>query len=549
MAGRPTTSALTRRELLKLAAAAAPVITVTDLARPRAGEAQTPKRGGVFRLAGFDPPHFDPHQTPHWWTLIYLSLTHGGLVRHKAGPGVMPGTLPIEGDLAESWEQPNDTTYVFKLRKGVRWHNKPPVNGRELTAEDVAFTFQRALTIKGNPVRAAFEEIDKVEALDRHTVRFTMKEPFAWFLQGPALAYILPKEAADKDGLFKKPETVIGAGPWMLERYEPNVRLSFVRNPTYFRQGLPYADGVEVRVDVDPASKLAAWLGGQYDFAPEIQMTVRRSDLETVKRRKPNLPTTEFIWLISTFAIPKLEVEPFRDVRVRRALSMAVSGKEILEINPFGLGQGAPNPAIPAALREWSIPIDQLPPEGRRLYEPDPAEAKRLLAQAGHGGGLRFPVESTGSWGPDFSDIVQAIVRQWKNAGVEAELKLKEGNAFIASSIARNFEKMVITLRGGATTPDPYLVAAHLPGQALNTAGVNDPRLTEMIQLQRRTFDERKRREIIYDIQRHLSQQAYYLYVSPSAKVVSAWEPYVKNFSPNISLDYGGRLMIAWLDK
>ncbi len=543
-------TAVSRRDLLKLAGAAAVAGAAggsVDVLRPGPTAAQTPKRGGVFRFPGFDPPHFDPHQTPHWWTFIFTSLTHGGLVRHKAGPSVLPGTLPIEPHLAESWEQPNDTTYIFKLRKGVRWHAKPPVNGRELTAEDVVFTFQRALTIKGNPTRAVFEEIDRVEALDRHTVRFTMNQPFAWFLQSPALAPILPKEAADKDGMFKKPETVIGTGPWMLERYDPNVRLTFVRNPHYFQPGLPYVDAIEVRIDTDPASKLAAWLSGQYDFAPEIHMTVQRTDLDVVRRHKPNLQMTEFTWLISTLAVPKLDVAPFGDVRVRRALHMAVNGTEVIAVNPFGHGHGAPNPIVPAALREWAIPIDQLPPEGRQLYEASPAEARRLLAQAGQGG-LRFPVESTGSWGPAFSDVVQAILSQWKKAGIETDLKLKEGNAFIASSMARTFEKMIITLRGGPTTPDPYLVNL-LPGRALNTAGVNDPKLNDMILLQRRTFEESKRREIIFDIQRYFSQQAYQLFVSPAARVVSAWEPYVKNFMPNIGNDYGVRLMSAWLDR
>ena len=113
-----TSIGLGRRDLLKLgvgAVAAAPLITVTDLVRPTGTEAQTPKRGGVFRFAGFDPPNFDPHQNVHWWTFIYLSLTHSGLLRHKAGPAVTPGTLPVEVDLAESWEQPNETTYVCKL--------------------------------------------------------------------------------------------------------------------------------------------------------------------------------------------------------------------------------------------------------------------------------------------------------------------------------------------------------------------------------------------------------------------------------------------------
>ncbi len=226
-----------------------------------------------------------------------------------------------------------------------------------------------------------------------------MKEPFSWFLESPALAAILPKEAADKEGLFKSPETVIGTGPWMLERYEPNVRLSFVRNPHYFQQGLPYLDAIEFRVDTDPASKLAAWLSGQYDFAPEIHMTFQRSDLEVVKRRKPNLQTAEYTWLISTFAIPKLEAEPLRDVRVRRALHMAVNLTEVIKVNPMGYGHGSANPLVPAALTEWAIPIGQLTPEGRQLYEADPAGARRLLAQAGQVG-AQVPRGVVGDLGP-----------------------------------------------------------------------------------------------------------------------------------------------------
>ena len=540
---------LTRRTALKLGAAGlvGGLATVHDLAAPAPVRAQAPKRGGVFRFPGFDPPNFDPHQSVHWWTFIYTSLTHGGLVRHKAGPSVQPGTFPVEPHLAESWEQPNDTTWVFKLRKGVRFHNKPPVNGRELTADDVVFTFQRALTVPGNPNRAVYEEIEKVEAVDRYTVRFTMKEPYAWFLQGAALAIILPKEAADKDGTFKKAESVIGTGPWMLERYEPNVRLSFARHPQYFQPGLPYADAVEVKIDTDPASKLAAWLGGQYDFAPEIQMTMQRTDLEVIKRRKPNLQSFEMTWLISTFGVPNLDVEPLRDVRVRRALHMAVNLRDVIQVNPMGYGHGAPNPIVPAALREWSIPIDQLTPDGRKLYQYDPDEAKRLLAQAGQSG-LRLQVETTNTWGPAFSDVVQAVLAQWKKAGIETEVKLKEGNAFIASVLGRKFDKVAMTLRGGSTNPDPYLVNL-LPGRPQNTAGVNDPKLNDLILMQRRTFDEKKRRELVFEIQRHFAQQAYHLFVSPSAKVLAGWEPYVKNFMPNASMDYGGRLMVAWIDK
>jgi ABC-type oligopeptide transport system substrate-binding subunit len=106
---------------------------------------------------------------------------------------------------------------------------------------------------------------------------------------------------------------------------------------------------------------------------------------------------------------------------------------------------------------------------------------------------------------------------------------------------------MMLSVRDGATDPDSYF-AALLPGDPANSSGVNDPKLTEMIKHQRRTFKESARRDIVYDIQRYCSQQVYYA-CGPSASVVAAWMPNIRDFGPNIGPDYGGRLMSAWLDK
>jgi peptide/nickel transport system substrate-binding protein len=542
---------LTRRDMLTLGAAVAGT-SVIELANPARARAQTPKRGGVFRIRGEDPVSgLDPHLVVnHHRIATNLSFTHSRLVRIKSGAQVKPGTMPIEPDLAESWTQPNDTTFVFKLRKGVRWHNKPPVNGRELTAEDVKYTYERFLTIKGNPSRSMLEQVDKVEALDRYTVKFTLSEPFAWFLDylAATVMWIVPREAVEKFGDLKKAEACIGTGPWMLERYDTNVRLSFVRNPNYFIPGLPYADAVEVVVDEDPSSRLAAWVTGKYDFAPEYGQCVRRLDLEPVRRRKPTLQTQDFTVLFGGYTTMKLDREPFKDVRVRRALALASNWKEILETNAWSQGHGLPNPAIPAALREWAIPIDQLSAEGRRLYEQNLPEARRLLAEAGYPSGIKVPVEATLGWSPDYVDGLQVDMKNWKAGGIEAELKSKEFAAFMSTTIFGKFDKMAHSLRGGTPVPDITLYAAHIPGQPLNSSGVDDPKLTEMIRLQRRTYNVSKRREIVYDIQRHLAEQVYYHY-DPSVTTVSAWEPYVKNFAPNIGHDYGGRLMVAWIDK
>ena len=526
--------------------------SVIELTNPARAHAQTPKRGGVFRIRGEDPVSgLDPHLVVnHHRIATNLSFTHSRLVRIKSGAQVKPGTMPIEPDLAESWTQPNDTTFVFKLRKGVRWHNKPPVNGRELTAEDVKYTYERFLTLKGNPNRSMLEQVEKVEALDRYTVKFTLSEPFAWFLDylAATVMWIVPREAVEKFGDLKKAEACIGSGRWTLERYDTNVRLSFVRNPNYFIPGLPYADAVEVVVDEDPSSRLAAWMTGKYDFAPEYGQCVRRLDLEPVRRRKPTLQTQDFTVLFGGYTTMKLDREPFKDVRVRRALALASNWKEILETNAWSQGHGLPNPAIPAALREWAIPIDQLSAEGRRLYEQNIPEAKRLLADAGYPSGIKVPVEATLAWSPDYVDNLQVDMKNWKAGGIETELKSKEFAAFMSTTIFGKFDKMAHSLRGGTPVPDITLYAAHIPGQPLNSSGVDDPKLTEMIRLQRRTYNVSKRREIVYDIQRHLAEQVYYHY-DPSTTTVSAWEPYVKNFAPNIGHDYGGRLMVAWIDR
>jgi ABC-type transport system substrate-binding protein len=390
--------------------------------------------------------------------------------------------------------------------------------------------------------------VEQIDAVDRYTVRFTLAEPFGWFLDYLAntVMWIVPREAVEQFGDLRRAEACIGTGPWMLERYEPNTRLTFVRHKDYFLPGLPYADGVEVTVDEDPSSRLASWLAGRYDFAPEYGQCVRRVDLEVARQRKPGLRTRDFIVLFGAVTSMKLDREPFRDERVRRALAMSVDWRQILETNAWSLGHGAPNPTIPAALREWSIPIDQLTPTGRQIYERNVEEARRLLAAAGHAGGLKTSVEATLAWSPDYVDALQVTMRNWKDAGIDAELRGKDFGAYMATTIFGKFDRLAHGLRGGSPIADLSLQAAHVPGEALNASGVDDPRLTEMIRLQRRTLDAAKRREIVFDIQRYLAEHVYYAY-GPSVSTVAAWDPRVQNFAPNIGHDYGGRLMAAWL--
>ena len=158
---------LTRALFLLLAAA---------LAVPLAGaEAQTPKRGGVLRVAErADPVGFDTlgKKKAAVYTQLALGFTHSRLFRYAPSGEIVP-------DVAEKWAQPSPTTYVITLKKGVLFHNKPPVNGRELTSEDVKFTFER---LPGSPEERLFPTLKTVTAPDKYTVRFDLSAPASAFI-------------------------------------------------------------------------------------------------------------------------------------------------------------------------------------------------------------------------------------------------------------------------------------------------------------------------------------------------------------------------------
>src|SRR3989475_4432622 len=224
---------VSRRALLKAGLAAGMTVSAWPLSHPPVlwgAEAGQPRHGGILRVRGFDPPNFDHHLTLAGFTQSTVSFVYSKLVRHKVGGDVPPGTFIIEPDLAERWEALDDTTYVFYLRQGVKWHNKPPLNGRELVAEDVKFPYDRFLTETGNANHFLLEPVDRVEVVDRYTVQFLLKEPFVWFvntLAYPWSTWITAPEMVQQFGDLKKVETAIGTGPFLLERYEPNVKVVF----------------------------------------------------------------------------------------------------------------------------------------------------------------------------------------------------------------------------------------------------------------------------------------------------------------------------------
>jgi peptide/nickel transport system substrate-binding protein len=510
-------------------------------------EAGQPKRGGILRVRGVDPPHFDPHLTFNFKTHTTLSFVYSKLLRYRGGAEIQPGTFMLEPDLAERWEALDDTTYVFHLRQGVTWHNKPPVNGRELVAEDVKFTFDRFLTEKANPLRYMLEPVDRVEVLDRYTVQFLLKEPYVWLvdmLANPRM-WIIAREVVQQFGDLKKAESAIGTGPFILERYEPNVKTVFKRHPDYFLKDQSYVNGVEWLVLEDPSTALAMYRTGQIDCGPSpVGGAVRQQDLESLKHSYPQLIYRDFLSLVAQVIYMRTNQSHFNDVRVRRAISQAIDRQGLIEAVAI---RGEPTPAVPRGLAEWSLPVDQLG-AGAQYYQYDPKEAKRLLAEAGFPHGFKTQIHATGGYGPDLLDAVQLVQRYLKDVGIEAELKLQEFGAYFATTLQGKFEGLAMGPFLPGWEPDSVLSGPYTPDSLRNSSHVNDPTLSAMLKEQRRTKDPAARKQLIFDIQRYAAEQQYYVYLY-CGMLTGSHQPYVKNYVPNFVEECGNAAAALWLER
>jgi peptide/nickel transport system substrate-binding protein len=319
-----------------------------------------------------------------------------------------------------------------------------------------------------------------------------------------------------------------------------------VRNPTYFVQGLPYIDRIDVTVDEDNASRISSFLSGKYDVGMDNPGVIPRVDWVQIKDKvKRPVRTAEFPANVMSHISMRTDQKPFNDVRVRHAMSLAIDRQGLIDATYEGTG--ALNPPVPHALREWSIPMDQLG-EGARWYKYDPAEAKKLLAAAGYPNGFPASICFTTYGSTVLVDQSQLVQKHLKDVGITATIDQKEYGAYISSCFYGNFPSMAFGPQTPFLEPDTFLYGQYYPGQPRNQSHINDPQVADMLVRQRRTFDVAKRREVIFEIQKYLARQQYYVQM-PSAVYVAVWDAALKNYGPNIGYDYGGRLLAAWLDR
>jgi len=530
--------ALGRRRFLAIAAGAAAV------AVPRKARSQPPTRGGVLKHIGLEPQTFDIHATASYPTHLVSSFVRRTLFKFVNGARYGPADFTIVPDLAlKAGVSADGRVYTVRLRPGVRWESRPPVHGREVVAADVKYSLERAL--RRSPFTARLGPVEAIEAADKYTIRVHLTDAFAPFVHNLAEPWnaILPPEVEDRHGDFKAAESLVGCGPFMLERYEPGVKAIFARNPTYYETGLPYVDKVEWLFLRDRSTQLSLFRAGQVDI-PFYDGRIPRSDAGSFKKVNPGYPVVYWDALAVRTLAMRTDKSPFNDVRVRRAFSLAVDRRRWVSQYLEGQGYEDQGP-VPGPMREWKLSAQHLG-EGARYLEHDPALARKLLAEAGVPGGLRVKCTSWPGYGSEYVEDLERLAVELKQIGVELQIVNEEYGQYMRGSFVGKFDEVSWGPSPLFTEVDGYLYDFFRGGQPGNRSHVADTRLDVLLEAQRRYTSKSSRRKVIDDIQRHAAAQVYYVY-TPCPRNLSAWTPRVKNYGPKNSFDRGAQLEVVWL--
>lgn len=508
-----------------------------------AGPAGGPKRGGTIKL-GFElpAPTLDPHQTASQGTHNPLGLAYSRLVRFKTGLSVKKGELVLEPDLAERWEQPDDKTYVFHLRPGVKFHNIAPVNGREVTSEDVKFTFQRLISEPASTQKSLFSQIAQIDTPDKNTVKFTLKEQFAPFINYVAAPYtwIIPRELVENGEIKNK---MIGTGPFMVTDYTPNVSIMFKRNPDYFESGKPYLDEIQWLIIPDDTTRLSSFRTKEIDA---LLTATSRELVESVQKSVPDIQVPEYpatTWRRIYFRTDQPD-KPFSKQKVRQAMSLALDRQAMIDV--LLKGKGDIEGPMMAQLVDWALPIDQLG-AGAKYFKRDLAEAKRLLADAGFANGFKMDLWSTQGLGQFHVSFLEMVKAQLAEVGIDVTLRWQDFNTFVTTTHSGKYEDAGSGGWSPVTDPDDHLSKAFFSKGARNLSHANDPVLDDMILKQVKIADLAERKKAVGEIQRYLAEQHYYITTIAEAKI-QPFHAHVKGYWPSILLGLG-ELRETWLEK
>lgn len=496
---------LTRRRFLKVSAmTAVPLLAPGPLrAAAQAASATAPvaiRRGGTIVAARqFPVPTLDPHLSNDAAVPVLESI-YNSLVRFEL---VNPKTWEhkVVGDLAESWEQPDPRTYIFKLKQGVTFHD-----GSEFTAVVAAWNMLRLRDHPKSQKKTQLQVVESVEAVGRSTLRVRLKEPNAAFLQNLAFVYGAPiqmvsKAAMEKlgeDGFARAP---VGTGAFKFKQWITDDRVILQRNPDYFEKGadgkpLPYLDGAVFRYIPDPAVALVDMRFGSMHVLENLPA----KDVPVVKAN-PSLDIAEMPWAGLAYFLVGFNTNtvPFKDVRVRQAALHGIDREGMAKALGYGVGV----PHYYPKFMSGAIGYD----EGVKKYEYNPAKVKELLRDAGYPDGISIDLKVI-SREPD-NTIGEFAQQMWTAVGIRTKLVSLERLTWINAMRAKDFEASF--WRGTfLSVVDPEILKSRVMCGGDNNWGQwCDPEIDRLMLEGGAISDTRKRHETYRQVLRLMQERAY----------------------------------------
>lgn len=463
---------------------AAPAVAPTA---PAAGKpaASAPRRGGqIVAAQEADPITLDPWRTNNISAVQAFEHVYESLTQFDENLNVMPC-------LAEAWETPDDRTYVFNLRRGVKFHS-----GEEMTAEDVVYSFERALDERtAAPMRALLSPIASMEIRDRHTLVANLKGPTPMLLGNMAtlrVSAIVPKGFEER---VNAKAQAIGTGPFRLVEYVPNDYLRYERHADYWDSGRPQLDGMILKIMPDQNARLAALSAGQVQHAGiDTQGAEQVARLPGVKvLRSPS------DWLQGHLF--NASRTPFDDKRVRQALRLAVDVQDVIAKGVFGAA--VPSGPIPPGFGDWALSESEL-----RFLKPDLQKARQLLAEAGYPNGFQTTILLSPQY-PEYVATSLVCQEAWRKIGVEVTLEQLEWGTYlgrIQRSGGFDYDIRPATTVARAD-PDGILYDFFRSGVVLNP-GYSNPELDALLDEARQTLDRERRKQLYFQSQRILDEDS-----------------------------------------
>jgi len=503
--------------------------------------AQNPKKGGTLQFAiSAETPHYDNHGSDTYATLHFAAPFYSTLLRFN-----LDKFPEVQGDLAASWTvAPDLMTYSFKLHPGVKFHD-----GTDLTSADVKASYDRLRTPPQGVVstrQATFADIGTIETPDPLTVIFKMKAVNASMLEHFAspwnVIYSAKDLAADPNG----PKTKInGTGPYIFVEHVKGSNVSGKRNENYFKKGLPYLDGFKGVFTLQAAAMLNAIQGSQ--VLAEFRGISPAERDRLVQAMGDKIRIEESSWTLNLLVCFNVEKKPFDDVRVRRALLMAIDrwggSQGLSRISTLRSVGGVIRPGSPFATPEAELV--KLPGFSKDI-KASREEAKKLLKEAGQEN-LKFVLWNRNLAMP-YTPAGIFLVDQWRQIGVEVEHKQSDTGPYLATMNAGNHDVAIdfsnLFMDDSSLGLAKYLSVARAPE---NRSRHKDTELDKIYDAHLRERDPEKRKALIRAFEKRTFEQAYqepllwWHRIVPSHKTVMGWK-----MSPSHNL--GAQLEEVWLN-